>query len=284
MPTTFRVLALIAAHNEEDIIGACIDHLFAQGVESYLMDDGSTDATVERATARLGRGLLGIERLPVLQPPTFSLDRILARKESLARELEASWFINQDADEFRESLWAELDLRSAIQTVDRLGWNAIDFQIFTMRLVGEPATARVSPSDDGGWYSPAEPFDKKQIRCWKRTDAPVELRSSGGHDSVFDGRRVFPMRFPMRHYPIRSQEHGERKIFTERVPRFDTAEVARSWHVQYRGFERGAALTANPDELRQVRADARQDRGRAEQSGGGSRPPRGRGREIAVQN
>ena len=45
--------------------------------------------------------------------------------------------------------------------------------------------------------------------------------------------RVFPYKFLLRHYPIRSQAHGERKILHERRQRWDPAERARGWHVQY---------------------------------------------------
>ena len=79
---------------------------------------------------------------------------------------------------------------------------------------------------------------RRQIRCWKRTARPVDLASSGGHEAVFEGRRVFPMRFLSRHYPIRGEAHGERKIFEDRRPRFMESELARGWHVP---IQRGQA-------------------------------------------
>ena len=38
----------------------------------------------------------------------------------------------------------------------------------------------------------------------------------GGHDARFPGRRVFPYKFLLLHYPARSQEQGERKVFRDR--------------------------------------------------------------------
>ncbi len=238
MADSLTVVAIIATYNEEDIIGACLEHLCGQGVQSYLIDDGSTDGTVREATHFIGRGLLGVEQLPSLGVPTFNLDRILARKEELAGQLDAAWFINHDADEFRESLWAELDLRGAIEQVDALGWNAIDFQIFTMRPVGNRISASARPEAGDSWFELGALCDRLQVRCWKRTTQPVDLRTSGGHDVQFSNRRVFPLRFPMRHYPIRSQAHGERKLFLERLPRFDPRERDRGWHVQYKTASR----------------------------------------------
>jgi hypothetical protein len=249
MVQPFTVMALIAAYNEEDIIEPCLEHLHEQGIACYLIDDGSTDQTVERAKTFLGRGLIGLERLPPADAPTFSLSRILSRKEALAEALDDSWFINHDADEFRDSLWAELDLRSAIERVDALGWNAIDFEIFTIRPTGDRETARVSPNDAQAWFSPAAQCDRVQVRAWKRTLAPVDLISSGGHDVAFEGRRVFPLRFPLRHYPIRSQAHGERKLFQDRIPRFDPSERGRGWHLQYGAVQAGDTLVAAPVEV-----------------------------------
>ena len=257
----FRVVALIAVYNEEDIIEACLEHLHAQGIQSYLLDDGSTDGTVVRASAFRERGLLGIESLPATNPPTFSLRRILARKEVLAGQLEADWFINQDADEFRDSLWPEYTLREALVRVDRRGFNAVDFEIFTIRPVGAPEHARAHPDAPGQMFAPPGDFDRLQVRAWKRGPGGIDLQSTAGHDVTFPGRRVFPLRFPMRHYPIRSQAHGERKLFAERLPRFSPDERAHGWHVQYAGAQRGASLVAataemRPFDLSEARLDA----------------------------
>jgi glycosyltransferase involved in cell wall biosynthesis len=41
-----RVIALLAAYNEERFIAGCIEHLFQQSVDVYLIDNSSTDNTV----------------------------------------------------------------------------------------------------------------------------------------------------------------------------------------------------------------------------------------------
>jgi len=83
------------------------------------------------------------------------------------------------------------------------------------------------------YYEHAQSFDKVQVRCWRRGEHAVDLVSSGGHDAMFPGRKVFPVRFLLRHYPVRGQAHGERKVLAERLQRFDSEERARGWHVQY---------------------------------------------------
>jgi len=59
-----RVIALIAAYNEERFIAGCLEHLIAHGLNVYLIDNDSTDRTVKFAEPYLGRGLIGIEAIP----------------------------------------------------------------------------------------------------------------------------------------------------------------------------------------------------------------------------
>jgi glycosyl transferase family 2 len=251
MADDFSVVAIIAAYNEADIIDASVRHLIEQGISVYLLDDGSTDCTVQSVEPHVGRGVIGIERQRPAEAAgrgEFALERIVRRKAQLAAELDAHWFINHDADEFRESPWADVSLKDAIQRVDALGYNAIDFASLDFR----PTHDRFRPGDDPRaafpFYSAGALYDRVQIRCWKNTGG-VELESTGGHDTRFEGRRVFPIRFLLRHYPIRGQAHGDRKVFVERQPRFSDAERARGWHVQYDDFVEGASFVHDPRTL-----------------------------------
>ena len=87
------------------------------------------------------------------------------------------------------------------------------------------------------------------MKCWKKSD-DVNLVSSGGHDVQVAGRRVFPLRFILRHYRIRGQAHGTRKVFDERRSRFSAEERERGWHVQYSAFQPGQPFVRDPGSLR----------------------------------
>ncbi len=54
-------MAILATYNEERFIAGCLEQLIGQGVEVYLMDNCSTDRTVEIAERYLRRGLIDIE-------------------------------------------------------------------------------------------------------------------------------------------------------------------------------------------------------------------------------
>jgi hypothetical protein len=220
----FRVVALISAYNEADVIEPVLEHLAANGVWSYLIDDGSSDDTVERARRWLGRGLLGIERFeqPEGAGGRTSWRALLARKRQLACELGADWYVHHDADEVREPPWPGMSLRDAIRWVDRVGFNLIDFRVLNFAPVDDAYRAGMDPREHFvRWDEPAE-YDLMQRKCWK-----------AGHDVRFAGRRIFPLRFLLRHYPIRGQAHGRRKVLEERKGRFVEDELAYGWHRQY---------------------------------------------------
>lgn len=249
-PPGYRVIAMMAAYNEEDIIVPSIAGLIEQGAEVYLLDNWSTDRTVERARPFLDRGLIGIEQIPSDGPAdTFPYVSILGRKAELSTKLEAEWFIHMDVDEVRKSPWPGVSLKDALYLVDRQGFNAVDHTVL-----------KFVPVDDG--YADGSDLEGHfrhfrfvfqqdfQVKMWKNDGRPVAL--GDGHRAAFAGRRVYPYNFLHKHYPIRSQRHGERKIFTERQTRMDPEELAAGWHGHYGRFGRDQSFLGDPAELLSV--------------------------------
>src|SRR5215813_2058057 len=231
MTDSFRVVAVISAFNEEDIISAVIGHLVENGIDVYLIDNHSTDDTTKEASQWLGRGLLQIERFPPSLPSRcetpgpFDWSGILRRKEKLATELSADWLIHHDADEFRESPWSGLTLKAAIRWVDKLGYNCINFQVLNFWPIDDNFQRGDDPRDYFTFFENGAEFDKVQLKCWKASKTQASLVRSGGHEVSFEGRRVFPISFLLRHYPIRGQRHGLKKVFAERKKRFLEGEL-----------------------------------------------------------
>jgi hypothetical protein len=243
MSLPVSVIALISTYNEADIIAQVVGDLVQQDISVYVVDDGSTDDTVAQVERFVGRGVIGIERFSAPDPTgslhVFALEPILRRKAQLASELAADWFINHDADEFRESPWPNVSLRDAIQWVDYAGYNAIDFTC--LEFAGGAEGPHADVRDAIPCYTPAPLYNRLQIRCWRKTDQLVDLVSSGGHEAAFPDRNVFPIRFVLRHYPIRGRLHRERKVLAER--NYLETERRRGWHVQY---EQAADSSAIP--------------------------------------
>ncbi len=251
-----RVVAIVPAFNEADVIHHALGALIEEGVEVYLLDHGSTDDTVARAEAWLGRGLLRIERFPQESGFPERNERelvwkdMLRRVEQVAHELRPDWAIFSNADEFRESPWPELGLIEAIGFVDALGYNAINFELFDFRPIDDDFEPGSDPREHLLHYERGGDFDAVQIKAWKVGEEPALLHPSGGHSVQLPERRLCPVPFILRHYPLRGETHGRRKVFGERIERFAAEERAEGWHVQYDAYATGdAQFLRDPAEL-----------------------------------
>src|SRR5215207_10418245 len=114
-----RVVAILAAYNEQRFIGPCLAHLAGQGVDVYLIDHSSTDRTVAIAEGYRDVNLIGIETLS-RQEEVHDLKTILKRKEELALSIDADWFMHSDPDEFRLPRGGDRTLREAFARVDAM--------------------------------------------------------------------------------------------------------------------------------------------------------------------
>jgi hypothetical protein len=233
-PTSLRILAVMTAYNEADIIGPALEALATVGIDVHLIDNWSTDGTYEIAQRSLGRGLVALERFPEAATPTFELGSLLQRVEAVAAASGADWAIHHDVDERRSGPWPARSLRDAIWSVHQSGFNAIDHTVLDFRPIDDGFV----PGTDYATYFRhfefgATPDLALQVKAWRNTGQPVRLADSGGHEAGFAGRRIFPYKFLLKHYPIRSQAHGERKVFAERRGRWNPVEREKGWHVHY---------------------------------------------------
>ncbi|MEM7163999.1 MAG: glycosyltransferase [Planctomycetota bacterium] len=241
-----KIVALFCCYNEGHGLARSLEHLHSQGVESYIIDNDSTDDTRAIAESFRGRGVIGIERLP--RRGVFELAVLMKRKEELHRELGADWYINQDADEVREAPKPYRTLAEGLEAVDAAGYTAVDFDEFVF--------LPTKPSDDFNrrdyiaemrHYCYLRPQDGSvvQIRAWKNTGQEIDLVSSGGHHVQFDGLKVAPERFALRHYIALSYDLAVQKYCkrTYSQEEFDN----KGWH--------GARAVIRQDELRLPSAD-----------------------------
>jgi glycosyltransferase involved in cell wall biosynthesis len=251
VPADFRVVALMMLYNEEDVIVPTIEYLASQDIDVYVIDNWSTDGTPDLVRQYMGRGVIGMEKYPKDAPPEFyDLRGILTRKEQLARELRGDWFIHYDADEIRVSPWPGVSLKQGIYYADRAGFNAIDH---TMLLFPPVDNGYVDGTNYEDYFKHFEfgrdTFDFLRIGAWKYFGQDFSLAESGGHEVTFQSRRVFPYKFLTKHYPMRSQMHGERKVFRERRPRYKPAAKASGWHHHYDRLADSHNFLRDPAEL-----------------------------------
>lgn len=239
-PADFRVVAFMAAYNEEDIIVKSIEKWTEQGVRVHVLENWSTDATYALAKELESRLPVTVERFPQTGPEQyFNWGAMLARIEELAGEIEADWFVRRGADEVLTSPWPGVSFRDGLYFVDRAGFNCVDHTIIEFHPVDEGFEAGVDHEAYFKYFDFKHLSHRFQRKAWKNYGQSISSVPSAGHDVIFEGRRVYPFKFLVKHYSFRSQEHGEKKVFRERKARWNPAERARGWHVHYDNMQMG---------------------------------------------
>jgi hypothetical protein len=81
-----------------------------------------------------------------------------------------------------------------------------------------------------------------QVKAWKKS-YDADLVTHGGHLILVDNSKIFPLRFILKHYPLRSRAQAIKKINIDRKSRFSLEDRSKGWHIQY------DAIPTKEDEL-----------------------------------
>lgn len=238
VPDDFKVLAVIHFYNEADILERTIRYLLGQEVDLYLLDNWSDDGSYEiaRKCQEAYPGRIYLERFPASgKSGNYEWYNQLEKTELVSKEAAYDWFIHYDADEMRVSPWGNVTLREAIYWIDRQGYNCIENTVIDFR---------VTAYEMDNIFMRDTFFDFRhlkilldQLKTWKKSPC-IDLKSSAGHFAHIENPKVFPLKFLNRHYPLRSMEQAEKKVFQDRLPRFQKERGERGWHGHYDKFKR----------------------------------------------
>lgn len=243
-----RVMALLAVRNEEHGLARCLQHLVEQGLQIAVIDNESTDRTLEIIRTLGPAHLVRHEVHPY--PGHYDWEAMLQHKQALAAELDADWFIHVDADEIPESPFPGLTLPEALHRVEEEGANAVNFNEFVFVPTTDKEAWEGRDYVAGmRWYYFFEPRPLRLIRAWKKSAVPIDLASSGGHDAQFPGRVIAPTPFVLRHYLTLSRRHLIEK-YGSRV--FAPHELEKGWHHNRVGIETATVPWPSPSELHRV--------------------------------
>jgi hypothetical protein len=243
-------LAIVCVYNEADILVHTVSHLVSEGCRVHLIDNWSTDGSYEM-TANWCGSTITRERWPANGPlPVCHWVGLLDRTAEIAAASDAPWCIKHDADEIRRTPWPGVTLAEGFRRVAAEGYNCVDHQCY-----------QFPPVDNSYQGNPERYFTRYTtdlLDCrvprqdaWANTGTKVDLSLSAGHRVQFPGRLIYPVKWTIKHYPIRSQHHGERRIFQERLPRQRPEERAIGWFVQYDDIKPGHNFLWNPAVLKE---------------------------------
>jgi hypothetical protein len=104
--------------------------------------------------------------------------------------------------------------------------------LFNFRIFDKDFSVSDKCEDSMIYYSFIENFNQSQIKSWK-SHPDISISEFGGHIIKRPDPMIYPTRFILKHYPVRSLEHAKRKIINERKNRFSTEERIKGWHLQY---------------------------------------------------
>lgn len=247
-----RVQAIVTTHNVEDIIEHVATHILNQGVDIYFLDNWSSDKTlkiIQSLKKEHGERIV-VEKFPELKVTKYEWTRLLDRVDEIAKNSSYDWIIHYDSDELRYSPEPKVTLQDAISFIDSLGYTVINHTVIDFRPINDSYTGKISPEEIIRYYEYGKrPGHFVQFKAWKNQKVSVNLSNSGGHDVVVETRRVYPLKFLTKHYPLRSQKQAKQKIFKDRIPRISTVDKAKGWHDQYNKYDKKAVFVWNPATL-----------------------------------
>lgn len=254
-----KILAVISTHNDEDIIGQTLDYLVQQDVDILVLENWSTDTTPSIISQKIKRYPKKIfsGKFPERGPSEEHLwPQILDYKVNNKLSKKYEWIIHYDSDEIRMSPWIGKTLGEAISFVDGLGFNAINFTLLDFRPTKEGFSKEDNPLEFFQHFELRDtPGCFLQIKAFKNFGQPIDLSSQLGHEVLFENRKVFPIKFLLKHYPLRSTTSARKKIFKDRRPRYLKSLRDQGAHVQYDKYTPEQKFIWNPEELNIYRED-----------------------------
>ncbi|MFN3349638.1 hypothetical protein [Pseudorhodoplanes sp.] len=250
-PDEFRPVAIFATFNDGEIIVETTAKMLDDGIDVRVLDNWSQDGTFEtlQSLSRYRPGL-AVERFPSDQAMGFNWAATLDRKAEIAVTYPDRWIVHHDSDEIRCAPWPRKSFRSGLWIADRCGFNAIDFTVIDFRPISASFVSGCKLEQTLTMFE----FGKRpghflQTKVWKQGDRRVSLSKGGGHDVQFNGRKVFPYKFLLKHYPLRSPEHARKKIFAERLPRYAPELKSSGWHSHYDRYSQEEEFIWKPEGL-----------------------------------
>jgi len=236
-----KVLAVISTHNDEDIIGQVLDYLVTQDVDILILENWSSDNTPLIIKDKVKRypGKIFVEKFPKSGPvQNYLWPDILKYKVNNRISERYEWIIHYDSDEIRMSPWIDKTLGESISFVDSLGFNAVNFTLADFRPIKEGFSKDDDPIKFFQYFELRDtPGCFLQMKAYKNFGQKVDISTTFGHDILFEERKVFPIKFLLKHYPLRSTKSARKKIFVDRKPRYLKSSREKGAHVHYDKYQ-----------------------------------------------
>lgn len=218
------ICAVICARNEAPYLKVLLPRLASQGIEVALIDNGSTDGSLDLYREYSNAPIVILEHMPY--PGYYSQTQQLQAKQRVYQRLKHDWVVHHDADEVFENPDPGLSLRDAILEADAGGYGVLNLDEFV--FLPEPGQEFSGKDYYSGIlrYYFFEPAPNRLNRVWRRDLFPENLMS-GGHTLTGSDLSIFPINQVMRHYIVLGYEHALSKYLGRK---FAPEDLAKGWH------------------------------------------------------
>lgn len=216
-----RVVAIVAARNEQYTIRQCVEDLLSNGLEVAVLDNESTDETPEIIKS-ISHKLAFHGTIPF--DGTFRLYDILQAKRSLAKELDADWMVHVDSDEILHSCNSGETLRQGIERAAKEGANVVNFEEFVFLPKSDQEDYRNSDYvAQMKWYYHLDKNGPWLMRAFR----PAEVSNLDGAGHRVKGKvRLHRENFVKCHYICLSFEGLRAKV---RERKYARQSLERGW-------------------------------------------------------
>jgi glycosyltransferase involved in cell wall biosynthesis len=241
-----KVIGMMPAYNEEDIIEETIQHNLSQGLELIVLDNGSTDNTFNICKRF-------VDRIKLIQMKTskFNINSLRRALYDMAIMSSPDWVIFIDADEFLQSKDKGRTLRDEIEEADSKGYNLIQFDRFDFFMTDDDNTLP-SARQRLRYYSYHGDF---LYRAWKFSPG---ITVEEGHYPVFPEYiyyNISPKKLLLLHYPYRTVEQAQKRLMSRLERTAGTDEIAVVGSAHYRRAAEFPSLVFNHHKLNKYEDD-----------------------------
>ena len=219
-----RICGLFFCYNEDHILAESLRHYLGLGIDLVMFDNFSTDGSLQIARGFQERRDLPGRLLEIVSVKTdgYEWGKILRAASNYMHDRLAHyrWIMLIDADSFYFSPVRGAPLASFILACDCLGYNIIGGNLYEFYPTERDDSA-VSATLARMHYHREMPWEEKmaQEKIF-RYHPGVDFYSEFGHRILRPAPRLSPVRFIYNHYPWVTYEHGLKKIFQDRKPRY----------------------------------------------------------------
>jgi len=250
-----RTIGILPVYNEADVIEQVLRYHIEQGLQLIVVDNGSTDGSYEVIKNYVGRGVISVQRI-ITDRVRFQF--LLTTLSAIAAIHAPDWLVLIGADEFletRNSAKGETLIEGLIEE-EKKGYEVVQFDTFEFW-----PTRLDNPTENDvrrrmKYYTWTSAWNFRAYR-WSEMSRFHEHYPTPAPGRIL---KISPNIFVLRHYRFRSFDHGMRKTFQERLPRF--ASKSEKWVHYDNCLPNEDFFVRDPNELNRYVEDGRWIRSR----------------------